>query len=105
MWATLTNLVSGLVGAVIGAVIAGWYSRKGSLEGARIAAQLAGEQWQLDSRKQEWQELMETLTRCAQQIEAVKSAHVNKVAAWDVVHPAKLEGWRIINDRRSSPRF
>jgi len=43
--------------------------------------------------------LIGTLTRCGQQIGAVKAAHVNKMAAWDQVHPAKLEGWRVIRDR------
>jgi len=66
---------------------------------SRKLAQWQRDQWQLDSRKQEWKELLETLTRCVQEIEKVKSASVNTVAAWDYVNPALLEGSRVIRDR------
>jgi hypothetical protein len=53
VYAWLQNLISGAVGAIAGALIAGWYARKGSVEGARLAADRAEELFKEERRLQE----------------------------------------------------
>jgi len=67
---------------------------------SRMLAKWQRQQWQLDSRKQEWMELVGALTRCAQKIIDARSNVKEIGGVWDpYLKPAKQEGERIISDR------
>lgn len=88
LWAAKSPAIRYFISALVGSVIGSWITYRWQLR-----------QWKLNSRKEEWRELIGTLTRCAQQIVVAMSTALSTFAARAEVSEAQLEGSRVIRDR------